>query len=45
MNEGLGKGKKADAGPPLKFDFVVPHEANPNPSPNPDPDPDPNPNP
>ena len=33
MNEGLGKGKKADAGPPLKFDFVVPHEANPNPSP------------
>ena len=27
MNEGLGKGKKADAGPPLKFDFVVLDEA------------------
>ena len=27
MNEGLGKGKKADAGPPLRFDFVVLDEA------------------
>ena len=27
MNEGLAKGKKADAGPPLRFDFVVLDEA------------------
>ena len=27
MNEGLGKGKKADAAPPLRFDFVVLDEA------------------